>query len=109
MAVRALTEDGHGGTKYVLSGPQTLTQAEQVRIIGEVIDRPVRWEELSREAAREDLVAAFGDASFADGALDAWAEFVSQPERVTSTVEEVTGRPARTFRQWATDHAGDFR
>jgi len=109
VAVRALTEDGHGGAKYVLTGPGTLTQAEQVRTIGEVIGRPMRWEELSREAARGELAAAFGDASFADGALDAWAGFVGQPERVTNMVEEVTGRPARTFRQWAVDHADDFR
>jgi hypothetical protein len=28
---------------------------------------------------------------------------------ITSTVEEITGTPARTFREWATDHADDFR
>lgn len=101
VAIRALTEDRHDGERYVLTGPQTLTQAEQVRIIGEAIDSPVRWEELPREAARQELAEAFGDASFADVALDAWARFVTQPERVISTVEEVTGRSARTFRQWA--------
>ena len=109
VAIRALTEDRHDGEGYVLTGPQTLTQAEQVRIIGEAIDRPVRWEELPREAARQELADIFGDASFADIALDAWARFVTQPERVTSTIEEVTGRSARTFRQWATDHADNFR
>lgn len=109
VAVRALTEDGHVGAKYPLTGPEVVSQADQVRIIGEAIGRPVRWEEISREAARQELVAAFGDVSFADGALDAWAGFVTQPEPVTTTVEEVTGRPARTFRQWAIDHASDFR
>lgn len=44
-----------------------------------------------------------------DGALDAWAEMVTVPELVTPTVEAVTDAPARTFRDWATDHAGDFR
>jgi uncharacterized protein YbjT (DUF2867 family) len=39
VAVRALTEDGHVGAKYVLTGPEAVTQAEQVRIIGEVIGR----------------------------------------------------------------------
>jgi uncharacterized protein YbjT (DUF2867 family) len=71
VAIRALTEDRHDGERYVLTGPQTLTQAEQVRIIGEAIDRPVRWEELPREAARQELADVFGDASFADIALDA--------------------------------------
>lgn len=109
VAVRALTETGHGAAKHRLTGPQSLTQAEQAHTIGEAIGRPVRWEEVPREAARAQLVEAFGDASVADGALDAWAGFVAQPEPVTSTVEEITGTPARTLREWATDHAEDFR
>lgn len=109
VATLALTEDGHRGSRYVLSGPETLTQIEQVQVIGESIGRPVRWEELSREDAREDLAEAFGDASFADAALDGWEAFVKHPERVTSTVEEVTGAPARSFREWTRDHARDFR
>jgi uncharacterized protein YbjT (DUF2867 family) len=109
VAVRAPTGDGHGGAKHVLTGPELLTQAEQVRTIGDVIGRPARWEDVPPEAVRDGLAAAFGDASFADHALDAWARFVQEPELVTSTVERITGTRARTFREWASDHAGDFR
>ena len=109
VAVRALTGDGHGGGKLVLTGPELLTQAEQVHTIGEAIGRPARWEEVPPDAVRDGLAAAFGDASFADHALDTWARFVEEPELVTSTVERVTGRPARTFREWASDHTDDFR
>jgi len=109
VAVQALTEGGHAGAHYVLTGPRTVTQVEQVRAIGDAIGRPVRWEELAREDARDHLAEAFGDEAFADGALDAWSAFVDRPERVTSTVEEVTGVPARTFAQWAVDHAENFR
>lgn len=109
VAVRALTEDGHAGKTYVLTGPETVTQAEQVRIIGEAIGRPVIWEEQSRADARPDLVKIFGDESFVDRALDTWAGFVTRPERVTATVEEITGVTARSFRQWATAHAEDFQ
>ncbi|HEX6554257.1 MAG TPA: NAD(P)H-binding protein [Ktedonobacteraceae bacterium] len=108
MAVRALTSDGHGGAKYVLTGPQLLTQVEQVHTIGEVIGRPLRYEEISREAARQQMLTYWPPA-LVDGALDTWARFVTEPEMVSSTVEEVTGAPARTFRQWAVDHASDFR
>jgi len=41
--------------------------------------------------------------------LSAWAKMVTEPELVSPTVEELTGVPARTFRAWAIDHAGDFR
>jgi uncharacterized protein YbjT (DUF2867 family) len=109
VAVRALTGDGHAGKSYVLTGPQALTQAEQVHAIGEAIGRPVRWEELSPGIARKELLAAWGDAAFVDIALGSWADMVTAPEPVTSTVEEVTGVPARTFGEWAADHADAFR
>jgi uncharacterized protein YbjT (DUF2867 family) len=104
VAVRALTEDGHTGARYVLTGPATITQAEQVRAIGEAIGRPVRFEELSREDAEEQLAG-----KVPDSALDTWARFVDAPEIVTGTVQDVTGRPARPFSRWARDHAQDFR
>src|SRR5215813_13810402 len=44
-----------------------------------------------------------------DELLDAWAAASGQPAFVTSTVEEITGAPARTFLEWATDHAPEFR
>jgi uncharacterized protein YbjT (DUF2867 family) len=103
VAVRALTEDGHAGARYVLTGPETLTQVEQVYAIGDAIGRPLRWEELSREDAEDQI------AGVPDTALDTWASFVETPEVVTSTVEDVTGEPARPFVEWARDHAQDFR
>ncbi len=109
VAVRALTEDRHAGQRYLLTGPEALTQADQVRIIGEVTGRAVRWEELPPEEARRQLLAAWGDPGFVDSALATWAGLVTQPEPVTRTVEEITGIPARTFRQWAADRASDFR
>lgn len=108
VAAHALTEDGHTGAKYVLTGPETLTQVEQVRQIGEAIGRPVRYEELSPEVARAQLLAAWGNAAFVDAALAGWARMVAEPEAVAGTVTEVTGAPARTFAQWAWDHAADF-
>jgi hypothetical protein len=41
--------------------------------------------------------------------LDAWAAAIGQPALVTSTVAEIAGAPARSFRDWATDHAAEFR
>lgn len=108
VAVQALTEDGHSGKKHLVTGPETLTQIEQAHTIGEAIGRPVRWEEMSPETARQELLVGMPN-SVVDGILNAHAEFVEDPEAVTSTVEEVIGAPARTFRQWATDHANDFR
>ncbi|MEV4174522.1 NAD(P)H-binding protein [Nonomuraea sp. NPDC049709] len=108
VAVHVLTSGGHNGASYVLSGPDELTQAEQVRVIGEVIGREVRWEELPPEEAREQLMAGWGDPAFVDSALRTWESFVTNPERATGTVEKLLGRPALTFRRWAEEHAADF-
>jgi uncharacterized protein YbjT (DUF2867 family) len=109
VAVRALTEDHHAGCRYLLTGPQAIVQADQVRIIGEATGRTVRWEEQPPQQARQELLTAWGDPSFVDSALATWARLVTQPEPVTHTVQDITGSPARTFQQWAADHADDFR
>jgi uncharacterized protein YbjT (DUF2867 family) len=109
VAVRALTTDGHAGRTYELTGSAAITQIEQVHQIGTAIGRPLRWRELPREQAREQLLASWGDPSFVDGALTYWASLVGNPEPVTDTVAEVIGSPARSFAQWAVDNAEAFR
>ncbi|MEV6867591.1 NAD(P)H-binding protein [Streptosporangium subroseum] len=109
VAVAALVGDGHAGAVYDLTGPELLTQAEQVRLIGELIGRPVRWEEISPRVERQRMLLKGWPPPVVDGILDAQAEMVTRPWPITSTVEEATGVPARTFRAWVADHAGDFR
>jgi uncharacterized protein YbjT (DUF2867 family) len=109
VAIRALTSDGHAGRTYDLTGPAAITQVEQVRLIGRAIGRPLRWTELAPSAAREQLLASWGDPAFVDGALSYWASLVGNPEPVTDTVAEVIGMPARSFAQWAVDNSEAFR
>ncbi|MFJ9845671.1 NmrA family NAD(P)-binding protein [Kitasatospora sp. NPDC101155] len=109
VAVAALTEDGHDGGKYVVTGPESISHAELARIIGEETGTGVRWEELAPETAREQLTAVWGNAAFVDSRLRAWEAFTREPERVTDTVQQVLGRPARSFRSWVRDHVEDFR
>lgn len=109
VAVRALTGDGHAGSRYVLSGPAVLTQAEQVAAIGKAIGRDLAWEEMPRPQAQRALTAAWGDPEFVASALDAWERFVAHPETVTRTVRDVTGAPARSFADWAAANADAFR
>ncbi|HEY2125716.1 MAG TPA: NAD(P)H-binding protein [Streptosporangiaceae bacterium] len=109
VAVRALTKDGHAGARYLLSGPAVLTQAEQLAAIGQAIGRELRWEELPRQTALQELTTAWGDPAFAQTALDAWEWFVDHPETVTSVVQDITGAPAHSFRDWAAANAAAFR
>src|SRR5579864_8325795 len=108
VAVRALCEDGHAGAEYVLTGPQSLRQFEQISTIGGVIGRSLHIEEISPDEARRELLTLM-PAFVVNMLLDAWAAAIGQPAFVTSTVAELTGTPARTFHDWVTDHAAKFR
>jgi uncharacterized protein YbjT (DUF2867 family) len=106
VAVRALCEAGHAGAEYLLTGPESLTQSEQLEIIGAAIGRPLRMEEIPPEEARRELnLAPF----VVNMLLGAWVGAIGQPAFITSTVRDITGASARTFRDWATDHAAEWR
>jgi uncharacterized protein YbjT (DUF2867 family) len=108
VAVRALCEDGHAGGEYVLTGPQSLSQLDQLRTIGRAIGRPLRIEEISPDEARQEWLPAMS-AFVVNMLLDSWAAAIGQPAFVTSTVAELTREPARTFLEWATDHSAEFQ
>ena len=109
VAVQALVRDELVGAMPVISGPGAITQADQIAEIGTAIGRELRYEDMPQDEAVAELVAMFGNADFARSALDVWAGFVTEPEVVTTAVAEVTGEPARPFRDWAAEHADDFR
>jgi hypothetical protein len=73
-----------------------------------VIGRSLRLEEISADEARRELLA-LTPAFVVNMLLDAWAAAIGQPALVTSTVAQITAAPARTFRDWAADHAAEFR
>ena len=106
VALRTLVDGGHQGSDHVLTGPASLSQSQQVTAIGDVLGRPLRLEEISPDEARREL--GFPPPVM-DMLLNAWAAAVGQPAFVTNTVEEVTGRQARTFHEWVSDHAAAFR
>jgi uncharacterized protein YbjT (DUF2867 family) len=107
VAARALYEDGHTGVDYVLTGPESLSQAEQVRVIGAVLGRQIRFEELSPEEFRRETAGTW-PGPVVDMLLDTWGATIRRPAFVTSTVADVLGAAARTFRQWVSDHADAF-
>jgi uncharacterized protein YbjT (DUF2867 family) len=108
IAVRTLCEDGHAGAEYVVTGPQSLTQAEQMHIIGRAIGRSLRVEEMSLDEARSELLPVLGSPAVVNMLLNAWAAAIGQPAFVTSTFADLTGALPRTFREWAIDHAAEF-
>ena len=107
VAVRALCDASFSGRDYVLTGPESLSHRDQVTTIGEVLGRPLRLEEITPDEWRREL-PPYIPANAASMLLKAWAAAIGQPALVTSTVGEVTGTPARSFREWAKDNAAAF-
>ncbi|MFI6476835.1 NAD(P)H-binding protein [Nonomuraea sp. NPDC050663] len=101
IAIAALTTDAHEGQTYDVTGPVSLTHAEQIDLLGKALGRPLRYEELPAEQAR----AAMSPYAPADVLFAAWERHLDGPARVTDTIERITGRPARTPEQWAADYA----
>ena len=108
VAVRSLCEDAHAGAEYVLTGPQSLSQFDQLSTIARVICRSLRIQEISPDEARRELFT-IGPPVAVNMLLQAWAAAIGQPAYVTSTVADITGAPPKTFLDWATDNAAGFR
>jgi uncharacterized protein YbjT (DUF2867 family) len=106
-AARVLLDARHARGDYVLTGPESLSQADQVRAIGDVTGRPLRFEELSPDEFRRQAAASWPD-GVADMLLAAWRATLGHRAFVTTAVREILGSPPRTFREWAADHAAAF-
>jgi uncharacterized protein YbjT (DUF2867 family) len=100
VAASVLSVPGHEGQTYTLTGPQALSPAEQVSILGEVLGRPLSYVEVTPDVARQAVLEAIM-------ALRATAlqEFTSA---ISPAVQDVTGTPATSFREWAQRHQDVF-
>lgn len=107
VAVRALTQNGHDRKTYFLTGGEVLTQAEQLRAIGSAVGRILRYEELSPDDAKQQMSKLL-PLFVVDRLLEIWAGMVEKPAPTSRAVQEITGQPPSTFRQWAIDHLSEF-
>jgi uncharacterized protein YbjT (DUF2867 family) len=108
VAVQALTSDGHAGSAYRLTGPESLLPADQVRVLGTALRRDLRLEAQSDEDARSEMRANM-PAEYVEAFFSFYVDGTLDESRVLPTVEEITGRPPQTFEQWARRHAEAFR
>jgi uncharacterized protein YbjT (DUF2867 family) len=122
IAARALTsasDDEHAGAAYELSGPQSLTPAEELSILGEVLGRDLRLRPVPDEAARAGMALPHSRLRSSGGTpigfppevIDAIMQRTLHSDRgaqILPTAEKLLGRPARTFAQWARAHATAF-
>ena len=95
----ALTEAGHVGQTYRISGPEAMTPPVQVAIVAEVLERKLRFEAVPDDEARATLPGQVGQA-YADAAFDIFREHPQYESAIQQTVEQVLGRPPGRLRGW---------
>lgn len=109
VAAVALSEDGHGGKSYLITGPEALTIQDKADTLAGARGRKIEVVELSEEQAVEQWRAAGQPAEVIGFLLEVYGNTPPEGRTPIGTVAEVTGRPARTFAQWAAEHADAFR
>ena len=108
VAALALTTPGHEGRVYELSGPEPLTPADRVAILGRELGRDLRFQAQTDAEARTEMSGAM-PAHYVDAFFDFYVTGTLDESKVQPTVRDLTGTPPRTFAQWAAAHAAAFR
>ncbi|MEV6948874.1 NAD(P)H-binding protein [Streptomyces sp. NPDC051172] len=108
VGVAALSPE-HAGRVYELTGPQVLSSADQTRILGELLGRRLDFAVATEEETVAMFTAITGDRGTAEGNVRALRSRRVPWARVRPAVDEVLGRPARPFRDWAAEHLAAYR
>lgn len=110
VTAEVLIHNGHAGKELVLTGPEVLSPEKAVNIIAEVTGKKIRFEERTEEEERQRMKEEYGIEQDMIDYVISWTKN-PPPEAYTISpvVEDVTGRPPRTFRQWAEDNVKNFQ
>ncbi len=110
VAEKVLTEDGHAGRTYTLTGPESLSHGDAARVLGEALGRPVQFIDLPGAAFCQGMVEAGLPRWFAELLTDVYvtAFAAGRTERVTDDVRRVTGAEPRSLAAFARDHRAAF-
>lgn len=103
-AAIVLTEPGHEGQVYEITGPESLTKVEQLSAIADAIGHEITHVEVSPEAFRADVAAYITD-DIIDMLLRYWSETIVEPE---VPIDPPLGLTPRPLAQWARDHRAAF-
>jgi uncharacterized protein YbjT (DUF2867 family) len=110
VAAKALTEKGHEGKGYEITGPEAHSFAQLAEKISAATGRSVRYVDVDPSAAREGMHGMGMHDWLIDGMLGLYAHFAAgKAAAVTDVVPRVTGAPARSFDHFAKEHAHVFK
>ena len=109
VTIKALTEPGHDGKAYVLTGPEALNHAEVAAILSETTGKRFIYEDMAPEDYRRQLIDGGASDFYADLIINLFALMRRRGTApIYDDIRKVLNRPAITFRQFAKDYAGEI-
>ena len=109
MAVAALTQTGHEGKTYDITGPEALTHAQMAAELSQALHRPVTFVDLPEQQFREALRGFHMPDWQADGLIEDYAHYRrGEAADISSAVKEVAGEDPRPFAVFARDYRAAF-
>lgn len=109
VAAAALTNDAHQGKTYTLTGPEALTHQQIAAALGDATGKPVTFINISPEEMLKAVLEAGFPVWQADGLIEDYAHYArGEAAAVSTTVQEVTGTPARSINTFAKDYSAAF-
>ena len=110
VAAKALTDPGHNGKEYTLTGPDALTHTEVAAIISQASGIDIRFVDIPEQATREGMLSAKLPEWLVNALLElsAWTKS-GTAHQSTNTVAELLGHPPGTFRKFASDYAAAWK
>ena len=110
VAACALTQPGHSGKAYELTGPELFTIGEMVQVISNVLAKPIQYVDIPPIAAKLFMLKTGMDKTLVNALMEMLGSLrKGEGAIVTDTVEQVTGRKPGTFEAWCRTHIGAFR
>jgi uncharacterized protein YbjT (DUF2867 family) len=102
VAAVVLTEPGHAGARYDVTGPEALSYADVASTLTRALGRQITYVDAPDEAVRDGLLGAGLNSWFADALVGLYQDYRRSgtdgyAAQVTDTVEQLTGRPARSL------------
>jgi len=109
VAAKILSDGGHEGKAYELTGAQAVNYAWVAALISKLIGKQVKYVDLPAAELKKFLLQVGMQDWLADGVLDLQAyNKAGKAATVSNAVEQVTGKKPITFEQFAQDFAGAF-
>ena len=110
VATVALTQAGHEGKAYEITGAEAISNEEIAAIISEIVGREIKYVDVSESAAREDMKQSGMPEILVEATMELYGVYKNgYASEVTPVVEQVTGKKPISFSQFAQDYREDFQ